>query len=416
MQERNQIRRCNLSDIEVLIIKETRNRDLSRMDPPRHKPAGGYHGHNLSDRDAFEDTRYYVHNDWPDLKTCAASLDVAEFVLEDWYTGKFKNRPFTDLLRKKIIEFAEKKELKKQETVVALPVASTGAATKSMMDPPSQKPAGGDATRVSEEVIYEDTKQWLTGLWDDEKKCVEELQVPEDKLKAWYKGDDKDPKFTQLLRSKIKMIKDARAVQKKQPSGVVPVATNPAVVPVATTGAATMLAGNTKQPQSRVKMSPVLKTVTNPAVNAVPPPASSVTTVSTGEQCTACRGKHDRHVCGKQKNSGQQMRSAPSVVANSGLQPRQPAVPKVVPFPRATLWKRVADLEGIVQSLTAELQLVKNQQTELLGDNKNLLNLAASVISLNAMLLPPLNNQPAPSQPMQEDSEDQRALKKMRTQ
>jgi hypothetical protein len=405
------------------------------------------------------------------------------------------------------------------------------------MDPSCQEPAGSVPKKHFQD-IREDTKLWLHDLWGTEKeKCAEDLKVSIDELSAWYKGDKTDPKFTLLLRNRIKEIKDARGIKNKPTVAVDPVATTGAVVPVATTGAETMLAGNTKQPQSRVKMSPVLKTVkktrtlgellqnfgpdtssghlleiqntlglryteeefraeltdmqtkakthgknfvlevilrvwrdtkarvdelwkdkaqclkdlemsaedfdrwykngdgfakfdlhirsriekiqtereknqgngSHPTVNAVPPAVSSVTTVSTGEQCTACRGKHDRHVCGKQKDSGQQMRSAPSVVANSGRKPRPPSVP------HTTLWKRVADLEGIVQSLTAELQLVKNQQTELLGDNKNLLNLAASVISLNAMLLPPLNNQPAPSQPMQEDSEDQRALKKMRT-
>jgi hypothetical protein len=306
---------------------------------------------------------------------------VAEYVLEDWYNGKFKDRQFTDLMRKKIFEWVEKNELKKQETVVALPVASTGAATKSMMDPPSQKPAGGDATKLSPEELYEDTKKWIGNLWGDKKTCLQELQVSEDKLKAWFNGDDKDPMFTRELRGKIKMIKDTRAVQNKQTLEVVPVTAKPAGAPVAAKQAGAPVA----------------------ATGAGVP-------VAPREQCPACRGKHEKHKCGKQKDPVQLLTSVvrplQSGVANSGLQPRPPAVqaptvvPPVVRPPRATLGKRVADLEQTVKSLTADLQLLKQQ----LDMNTELTNLVAVGFVSNNAQVSPLNDQPAPGGSSQEGS------------
>ena len=354
------------------------------MDPPRHKPAGGYHGHNLSDTDAFLDAQYHIHTDWPDLKSCAASLDVTPYVLEEWYNGKFRNRPFTDLLRKKIIEWGEKNKPKKQETVVALPVDSNGAAAKPMMGPPPQNPAGGHPSIPSRNVLFEDTKQCLYRMWPDENTCLQELDVSKDDLKTWYKGGGKDQKFTAVLRSKIKVIEEARAKQAGAPA-----ATKPAGAPVAATGV-------------------VVPVATKPAgAPAAMKPAGAP--VAPKQQCPACRGKHEKHTCGKQKDPVQLLTSVvrplQSGVANSGLQPRPPAVqaptvvPAVVRRPRPTLGKRVADLEQTVEKLTAELQFMRKQ----LDTNVSLTNLVATSILANGAQASPLNDQHAHGEPSQED-------------
>ena len=63
---------------------------------------------------------------------------------------------------------------------------------------------------------------------------------------------------------------------------------------------------------------------------------------------------------------------------------------------------RVADLEQTVEKLTAEIQLMRNQHTELLNANGNLFRIAAGSIKLTGMLMQPLNDQPAPGEPSQE--------------
>ncbi len=368
----------------------------------------------LPDPVAYEDATYWVKELWfCDFRSCAASLDVAEFVLEDWYNEKFKVRQFTDLMRNKIFEWAEKNKLKKQETIVSLPVASNGAAAKHMMDPPAKNPAGSHPPILRPQANFEDTKKWLESMWRDSETCLKELNVTRDELKAWYKGDGTDQQFTARLHSQISEIKDAREAKNKPPCGVVPVAATGAGVPVVTQPAGVPVV-------TKPAGAPV---VTKPA--GVPVAATGAgAPVAPKQHCMACRGKHEKHTCGKQKDPVQLLTSVgrplQSGVANSGLQPRPPAVqaptvvPAVVPPPavgrpkRATLGKRVAELERIVHEL-------KQKQTELLDVNSTLVKVTNNCVNLSRMLLPLVNNHPAPRQPMQEDSEDpQRALKKTR--
>jgi hypothetical protein len=239
--------------------------------------------------------------------------------------------------------------------------------------------------------LHHDTQKWIDQLWKRKEDRLEALQVSEHDFDQWYKKGEYDVKFTRDLRVKIKEFMKKHA--------------NVAVASVAQGDGG------------------------HPAKNAVPPPVSSTSTVSTGMQCRACRGGHSKHTCGKQtgsqnkeKDTAQQMRSvhppppqgnvrpalvAPGIrilesgVANPGLQ-RQPAVQERVSvpgpvYPLQAFMQRVADLEQTVKSLTNELQLVKSQKKELsesnvalLESNATLLRLAASSISLNGVLLPDL--------------------------
>jgi len=335
---------------------------------------------------------------------------VTPYVLEEWYNGKFRNRPFTDLLRKKIIEWGEKNKPKKQETVVALPVDSNGAAAKPMMGPPPQNPAGGHPSIPSRNVLFEDTKQCLYRMWPDENTCLQELDVSKDDLKTWYKGGGKDQKFTAVLRSKIKVIEEARAKQAGAPA-----ATKPAGAPVAATGVVVPVA--TKPAGAPVAATGVVVPVATKPAGAPAAMKPAGAPVAPKQHCMACRGKHEKHTCGKQKDPVQLLTSVvrplQSGVANSGLQPRPPAVqaPTVVPAvgrrTRPTLGMRVAGLEQTVKSLTAELQLVK-QQVEM---NTELTNLVATSILANGAQASPLNDQPAPGEPSQEGSSSSKKAK-----
>ena len=217
--------------------------------------------------------------------------------------------------------------------------------------------------------LHHDTQKWIDQLWKRKEDRLEALQVSEHDFDQWYKKGEYDVKFTRDLRVKIKEFMKKHA--------------NVAVASVAQGDGG------------------------HPAKNAVPPPVSSTSTVSTGMQCRACIGGHSKHTCGKQtgsqnkeKDTAQQMRSVhpPPPQGNVGPPVVQARVSVPVPvYPLQAFMQRVADLEQTVKSLTNELQLVESQKKELsesnaalLESNATLLRLAASSISLNGVLLPDL--------------------------
>jgi hypothetical protein len=110
------------------------------------------------------------------------------------------------------------------------PVSSATAGAPPLRFETSLTPASGAAVEAAvahsspssaedlsrEDLVWEDTKLWVGFMWQSKEQCLQDLQIDEQTLKAWYVGTSRPRHITAWLRHQIKTIRDK---QKQQPHG-----------------------------------------------------------------------------------------------------------------------------------------------------------------------------------------------------
>ena len=214
------------------------------------------------------------------------------------------------------------------------PVSSAAAGAPPLRFETSLNPASGAAVEAAvahslpssaedllrEDLVWEDTKQWVGFMWQSKEQCLQDLQIDEQTLKAWYMGTSRPRHITARLRHQIKAIREKQKQQQAHGDHHA----NPDVRPPA-------------EPVAKENFAPdreLLKIQHAAALggNTVQP-GRSMSAIG----CEACRGKHSKHTCDmargipvqpqqQQKHQQQQQRET-----QLKPQPAQPVLSRLAP-------------------------------------------------------------------------------------
>ena len=72
----------------------------------------------------------------------------------------------------------------------------------------AQRLASSAEDLLREDLVWEDTKMWVGFIWQSKEQCLQDLQIDEQTLKAWYMGTSRPRHITAWLRQQIKAIRD----------------------------------------------------------------------------------------------------------------------------------------------------------------------------------------------------------------